>query len=139
MSISSTNRIVALVSRSRIPFLARNGTRGAASKAAARRAVRVAVKSLPLPGGGRGGFGDALGLEPALRIDGRLAPVGGSRDGLSISVVVDIAGHEHPVDLRAGLVVDDEVALLVDLEPVTERVGVGFVSDGQEEPVRGFG
>src|SRR3954447_10701833 len=59
----------------------------------------------PLPSGRRGGLGDALGLEPALRVDGGLAAVRGRGHGLAVPMVVDVAGDEHPVDLRAGLVV----------------------------------
>ena len=71
---------------------------------------------------GRGrGLGDALRLEPALGVDRGLAAVAGRRHGLAVAMVVDVAGDEHAVDLRAGLVVDDEVALRVDLEPVAER------------------
>ena len=50
-----------------------------------------------------------------------LQPSAGGGDRLPISMVMDVAGDEHAIDLRAGLVVDDEVALLVDLEPVAER------------------
>ena len=57
----------------------------------------------------------ALRLEPALGVDGRLAAVAGRGDRLAVAMVVDVAGDEHAVDRRAGLVVDDEVALLVDL------------------------
>ena len=70
------------------------------------------------------GFGDPLGLEPALGVDGGLAAVRGGRDGLPVAMIVDVAGDEHAVDLGAGLVVDDQVALLVDVEPVPERLRV---------------
>src|SRR6187200_678131 len=72
------------------------------------------------PGGRGRGFGDPLGLEPALGVDGGLAAVRGGRDGLPVAMIMDVAGDEHAVDLGAGLVVDDEVALLVDVEPVLE-------------------
>ena len=71
-------------------------------------------------------LGDALGLEPALGVDGGLAAVAGGRHRLAVAMVVDVAGDEHAVDLRAGLVADDEVALLVDLEPVAEDLRVGL-------------
>ena len=50
-------------------------------------------------------------------------------------MVVDVAGDEDAVDLGAGLVVDDEVALLVDVEPVAEGLGVGAIADGDEDAV----
>ena len=74
-------------------------------------------------------------FEPALGVDGGLAAVGRRGDRLAVAVVVDVAGDEHAVDLRAGLVVDDEVARLVDLEPVAEGLGVGPVADGDEQAV----
>ena len=48
-------------------------------------------------------------------------------------MVVDVAGDEDTVDLRAGFVVDDEIALVVDIQPVAERVGVRSVADSDEE------
>ena len=92
---------------------------------------RVAGARLTRPS--RRGFGDALGLEPALGVDRRLAAVGGRRHGLAVAMVVDVAGDEHALDLGAGLVVDDEVALRVDLEPVAEAVRVGRVADRDEQ------
>ena len=64
------------------------------------------------------------GLEPALGVDGGLAAVARRGDGLAVAMVVDVAGDEDALDLGVGLVVDDEVALRVDLEPVAERLGV---------------
>src|SRR4029077_11040322 len=52
------------------------------------------------PSGGGRGLGDPLGLQPAFRVDGRLAAIRGRGDGLAIAMVVDIAGDEHAVDLR---------------------------------------
>ena len=86
--------------------------------------ARAAARERHLPGGRGRGFGDALGLEPALGVDGGLAAVAGRGHGLAVAMVVDVAGDEHAVDLGAGLVVDDEVALRVDLEPVAERLRV---------------
>ena len=88
-----------------------------------------------LPGCSGDRLGDAFGFEPALGVDGGLAAVGGGGDGLAISMVVDVAGDEDAVDLGAGLVVDDEIALLVDVEPVAEGLGVGPVADGDEDAV----
>src|SRR5215212_9971860 len=76
------------------------------------------------PSGQRVGFGDALRLEPALRVDGGHAAVTRRGDGLAIAVVVDVSGDEHAFDLGVGLVADDEVALGVDLEPFAECLGV---------------
>ncbi len=50
-------------------------------------------------------------------------------------MVVHVAGDEHAIDLRAGLVVDDEVACLVDLEPVAEGLRVGAIADRDEQAV----
>ena len=50
-------------------------------------------------------------------------------------MVVDVAGDEDAVDLRGGLVVDHEIALRVDLEPVAEDLGVGLVADRHEQAV----
>ena len=80
-------------------------------------------------------LGDALRFEPALGVDRGLAAVAGGRDGLAIAVIVDVAGDEDAVDLRAGLVAHDEVAHRVDLEPVAEDVGVRLVADGDEQAV----
>ena len=52
-------------------------------------------------------------------------------------MVVDVAGDEHALDLRAGLVAHDEVAQLVDIEQVPEEVGVRLVADGHEQAVDG--
>ena len=72
-------------------------------------------------------------LEPALGVDRGLAAVAGRGDRLAVAMVVDVAGDEDAVDLRAGLVVDHEVALLVDVEPVAEHVGVRPVADRDEQ------
>ena len=92
-----------------------------------------------LPGRGGRGLGDALGFEPALGVDGGLAAVAGGGDGLAIAMVVDVAGDEDALDLRAGLVVDDQIALLVDVEPVAEGLGVdekGYPSSATSPPRR---
>src|SRR6185436_19206946 len=88
-----------------------------------------------LPGGQRVGFGDPLRLEPALRVDRGLAAVARRGDGLAIPVVVDVAGDEDALDPCVSFIVDDEVALGVDLEPVLERLGVGAVADRDEQAV----
>src|SRR5690242_2005578 len=101
-------------------------------------AARSATCGLPtkdLPGRGGRRLGDAFGLEPALRVDRGLAAVAGSRDRLPIAVVVDVARDEHALDLRAGLVMDDEVALVVDVEPVAKCLGVRAIADRDEQPV----
>ena len=42
-------------------------------------------------------------LEPALGVDGGLAALAGGGDRLSVAVVVDVAGDEHALDVRARL------------------------------------
>ena len=94
-----------------------------------------AAHAMNLPRCGGRGLGDALGFEPALGVDGGLAAVGCGGDGLAVSMVVDVAGDEDALDLRVGLVVDDEVALLVDVEPVAEGLGVRPIADGDEQAI----
>ena len=60
--------------------------------------------------------------------------VAGRRDRLAVPMVMDVAGHEHAFDPGAGMVVDLEVTLLVDVEPVPEDLAVGLVADGHEQP-----
>src|SRR4051812_36144848 len=85
------------------------------------------------PRGGGARLGDALGLEPALRVDRGLAAVRGGRDRLPVVVVVDVAGDEDALDLRVRLVADVEIAHRVDVEPVAEDLGVGSIPDRHEE------
>src|SRR6476659_9927316 len=91
------------------------------------------ARRVSLPGGGGRRLADALRLEPALGIDRGLAAVAGRGHGLAVAVVVDVARDEHALDLRAGLVADDEIALLVHVEPVLEHLGVRAVADRDEE------
>src|SRR4051795_824639 len=86
-----------------------------------------------LPGCCRRRLRDALRFEPPFGVDRCLAPIGRGRDCLAIAMVVNIAGDENAVDLRARLVAHDEVSLLVDIEPVTERVRVRLVTDRDEQ------
>src|SRR5688572_13336381 len=71
-------------------------------------------KLIRSPRGGGRGLGDALRLQPALRVDGGLAAVRRGGHCLTISMVVDVARDEHAVDLGAGLVMDHEVTGLID-------------------------
>ena len=50
-------------------------------------------------------------------------------------MVVHVPRDEHAIDLGAGLVVDDEIALLIDIEPVAECGGIGFISDRDKDAV----
>src|SRR6478736_1127843 len=90
-------------------------------------------RSARSPCGGRRCLADPLGLEPALRVDRGPAAVAGRGHGLAVAVVVDVTRDEDPLDLRAGLVADDQVALLVHLEPVPEHLGVRAVADRDEQ------
>src|ERR671912_1784328 len=89
-------------------------------------------KVMRSPRGGGRGLGDALRLQPALRVDSGLAAVRRGGHCLTIAMVVDVAGDEHAIDLPAGLVVDHEVARRVDLEPLAERLRVRAIADGDE-------
>src|SRR6185369_10937770 len=86
-----------------------------------------------LPGRRGRRLADALGLEPALGVDRGLAAVGCRGHGLAVAMVVDVARDEDALDLRAGLIVDDEIALLVDLELLLEDLGVRAVADRDEQ------
>src|SRR4051794_29729151 len=91
------------------------------------------VSSPRLPGCRCRGVRDALRFEPPFGVDGRLASVGGGGYCLSVTMVVDITGDEDSIDLRVRLVSDDQVALVVDIEPVAERVRVRLVTDRHEQ------
>ncbi len=57
-------------------------------------------------------------------------------DGLAVSRVGDVSGGEHAGDVcRCGVGLRDDVSFGVELDLVVEEVGVGLVSDGEEESV----
>ncbi len=66
-------------------------------------------------------------------IDGHAAGAGGG-DGLTVDVVLHIAAGEDTVDVGCRrAVLGEQVPLLVDVEDIGEQVGVGTVSDGDEQ------
>src|SRR5260221_1640240 len=107
--------------------------RAAPSESACCRAEGGSGRLASSPGGERVRFGQPLGLEPALSVDRGHAAVARRGDRLAIAMVMDVAGDEHAIDLRAGVVVGHEVALGVDLEPVPECLGVRAMADRDEE------
>src|SRR6266540_6909670 len=93
-----------------------------------------AVKSLPVVGGGRGVV--AVGLQPALGVDGGRAARARRGHRLPVDVVDHVAGGEHPVHAGGGRWWSggDDVAGLVELELPAEQLGVRGVPDGDEHP-----
>src|SRR5919109_77397 len=96
--------------------------------------IQGVEQSLPVVSGGPGVV--AVGLQPALGVDGGRAAGAGGGHRLPIGVVDHVAGREHAVDGgggrgRAGR---DDVAGLVELDLVREQVGVRRVPDGHEHP-----
>src|SRR5262245_46762408 len=102
------------------------GERGAVGRAGCSRASghESGRASSWLPGRLGRPLGEALGLEPPLGVDRRLAAVARCGHRLAVAVVVDVARDEHAVDPAARVVVRDQVALGVDVEPVPEHVRV---------------
>src|SRR5439155_16115633 len=109
--------------------------RRAPSAAGRARLIEPGGPTPPRPSPCPGGLdlGDSLGLEPALGVDRGLAAVTRGGDCLAVAVIVDVAGDEHALDLRAGLVANEEVALLVDLEPIAEDLRVRPIADRDEQ------
>src|SRR4051794_8587401 len=97
----------------------------------------VAVPGTDSPRGERARLGDALGLEPALRVDRRAAAVTGSGHGLAIAMVMDVARDEDTLDLRCGLAAHLEIAHRVHVEPAPEDLRVRSIADRDEHAVEG--
>src|SRR6478735_7385996 len=102
--------------------------------------------SLTSGGGVRGKRSDCRGLlrlggllvressEEALCVQGCRATGAGSRDGLSVRVVDDVASAEDARQVGAGRGgFDLEVALVVEIELALEELRAGVVADGDEQ------
>ena len=75
-------------------------------------------------------------FEVAVGFDGGFAAGGSSHHGLAIVGVGTVACREDTRDVRAGAVaLHLDIALLIAVEIVGKEVGVGLVSDGEEEAV----
>ena len=75
-------------------------------------------------------------FEVSVCFDGGFAAGGSRYDGLSVVGVSTVACREDTRDVRAGAVaLHLDIALLIAVEIVGKEVGVGLVSDGEEEAV----
>src|SRR5580704_486578 len=77
-------------------------------------------------------------LEPALGVDGGHAAGPGRGDRLAVVVVLHVAAGEDAVDAGPGRAVERlDVPVGLQLQLTLEERAVGFVADGDEEPVDG--
>src|ERR1039458_3872690 len=95
----------------------RSTTKGGACRAAIRRRSWGRLASLPESTGSSRSLDDrARLLEEPLRVERRLASVGGSGHRLPVAEVPDVPGDEDPLDIGLGLVLRYEVAVGVHVE-----------------------
>src|SRR5262249_55180483 len=71
----------------------------------------------------------------ALGFDGGHAAGSRGGDRLAIDTVLDVAGVENALHIRAGSTMGDDVAVGIEVDLTSERLGVGDVTDGDEEAV----
>ncbi len=76
-------------------------------------------------------------FEVALGLDRRHRPAAGGGDRLAEMGVLDVAGGEDPGDAGGGVVAGDDVALFVQFQLAAEKLGIGGMADGDEQPVAG--
>src|SRR5438552_10689823 len=77
----------------------------------------------------------SFGLEKSFHFHGGHAARTGSRNGLAVCAVLDVAGMEHTVDVGARATLGENVAFGVGFDLAFEDLGIRNVADGEEKAV----